>query len=106
MVLHDFIREDDDKRLIYNLVFSEKTCQIITLPAPSLFDIHSGEYLTMPKDIYANWERTRSPVPEPEPSPDQYQEPIYQWEPQELADQWNPRDPPQYTREGHFDPWS
>ena len=26
MVAHDFIKKDDDKRLIYNLVFSEKTC--------------------------------------------------------------------------------
>ena len=85
MVLHDFIRKDDDKRLIYNLVFSEKTCQIITLPAPSLFNIHSGTYLIMPADIHAYCERTRSPDPEPEPSPDPYQESIYQWDPQELA---------------------
>ena len=33
MVAHDFICDDKEKRLIYNLVFSEKTCQIITLPA-------------------------------------------------------------------------
>ena len=70
MVLHDFISDDKDKRLIYNLVFSQKTCQIITLPAPSLFNIHSGTYLILPEDIYAYWERTRSPVHEPEPSPD------------------------------------
>ena len=53
MVAHDFISNDKGKRLIYNLVFSEKTCQIITLSAPSLFDIHSGRYLIMPEDIYA-----------------------------------------------------
>ena len=40
MVAHDFIRHNKEKRLIYNLVFSEKTCQIITLHAPSLFNIH------------------------------------------------------------------
>ena len=53
MLGHDFISDDKDKRLIYNLVFSQKTCQIITLPAPSLFDIHSGRYLILPEDIYA-----------------------------------------------------
>ena len=106
MVAHDFISKDNDKRLIYNLVFSQGTCQIITLPAPSLFDIYSGGYIIMPDDIYAYWERTRSPVPEPEPSLDPYEESVYQWEPQELANQWNPQDPPQYPGEGYFDPWS
>ena len=77
MVAHDFIRYDKEKRLIYNQVFSEKTCQIITLPAPYLFNIHSGTYLIMPSNIYAYWERMRSPVHEPEPSPDPYEEPVY-----------------------------
>jgi hypothetical protein len=106
MVAHDFISKDNDKRLIYNLVFSQGTCQIITLPAPSLFDIYSGRYIIMPDDIYAYWERTRSPVPEPEPSLDPYEESVYQWEPQELANQWNPQDLPQYPGEGYFDPWA
>jgi len=56
MVAHDFICDDKEKRLIYNLVFSEKTCQIITLPAPSLFNIYSGTYIILPDDIYAYWE--------------------------------------------------
>ena len=103
MVLHDFIHNDKDKRLIYN---SKKTCQIITLLAPSLFNIHLGMYLIMPEDIYAYWERMQSLVLEPEQSPDPYQESVYQWEPQELANQWNPQDPPQYTGEGYFDPWA
>ena len=34
MVAHKFIRHDEEKRLIYNLVFSENTFQIITLLAP------------------------------------------------------------------------
>ena len=59
----------------------------------------------MPADIYAYWERTRSPIPELEPSRDPYQESIYQWEPQELANQWNPQDPPQNRGEGYFQPW-
>ena len=44
MVAHKFIHYDEEKRLIYNLIFSEDTFQIITLPAPTLFDIHSGRY--------------------------------------------------------------
>ena len=48
MVAHDFICDDKEKRLIYNLVFSEKTCQIITLPAPFLFNIYSGMYIILP----------------------------------------------------------
>ena len=84
-VAHDFICNDKEKRLIYNLVFSEKTCQIITLPAPSLFDIYSGTYIILPDDIYVYWERTRFPEPEPEPSPDPYQQSVYQWDPEEIT---------------------
>mgnify|MGYP005850004197 CR=1 FL=1 len=106
MVAHDFISDEKDKRLIYNLVFSQETCHIITPLAPSLFDIHSSRYLILPEDIYAYWEQKRSPVLEPKPSPNLYEESIYQWEPQELANQWNPQDPPQYPGEGYFDPWA
>ena len=49
MVAHKFIRHDEEKGLIYNLVFSEVTFQIITLPAPILFDIHSGRYFFCPR---------------------------------------------------------
>lgn len=106
MVAHDFISDDKDERLIYDPVFSQKTCQIITLPAPSLFDIQSGRYLIMPEDTYSYCERMRSPVPELEPSHDSYEEYVYQWEPQELANQWNHQDPPRYPGEGYFDPWA
>ena len=85
MVADDFIRYDKEKRLIYNLVFSEVTFQIITLPAPVLFDMHLGRYIVLPADIHTYREGTRSSPLEPEPSPDPYQEFIYQWEPQELA---------------------
>ena len=55
MVAHKFIRYDEEKCLIYNLIFSEDTFQIITLPAPTLFDIHSGGYFVLPSDIHAYW---------------------------------------------------
>ena len=58
MVAHDLIKKDKEKRLLCNLVFSQGTCETIALPASSLFDIHSGRYLILPRDIYAYWERT------------------------------------------------
>ena len=105
-VAHDFIVKDKEKRLIYNLVFSKTTCQTITLPAPSLFNIHSSTYLIMPDGIYAYWELTRVLEPKPEPPLDPYWESIYQWDPEELAKQWHPVGPPQYTGEARFDPWA
>ena len=102
MVAHDFICDDKEKRLIYNLVFSKKTCQIITLFAPPLFNIYSGMYIILPDDIYAYWERTRSPDPEPKPSPDPYRQSVYQWDLDEIANQWHPEDHPQYTGEDHL----
>ena len=35
MVRHDFLDRDNNKRMIYNLVFSQGTRETITLPAPS-----------------------------------------------------------------------
>ena len=68
MVAHKFIRYDEEKRLIYNLIFSADTFHIITSPAPTLFDIHPCRYFVLTVDIHAYWEGTRSLVPEPEPS--------------------------------------
>ena len=76
MVAHKFIRHDEENILIYSLVFNENTFQIVTLPAPILFDIHSCRYFVLPPDIRAYWEGTRSPPCEPEPSSDPYQESI------------------------------
>ena len=84
-VVHDFIVKDKKKRLKYNLVFNKTTCETITLPAPSLFSIHSGTYLIMPDDIYAYWELTRALEPDPEPPLDPYRESSYQWDPEELT---------------------
>ena len=102
MVAHDFIRKDNDKRLLYNLVFSQGTCEIITLPAPSLFDIHSGRYTIMPDDIYRYWGLSQPPAPEPAPALDPYRDPVFQLEPQELANQWDSHYPPEYPGEGYF----
>ena len=105
MVAHDFIKKDNGKRLLYNLVFSQGTCEIITLSAPSLFNIHSGRYTIMLEDIYTFWGLSQPPAPEPAPVLDPHQEPVVQWEPQELANRWNPDNPPEYRGEGYFEPW-
>ena len=71
MVAHDFLCYDKETRLIYNLIFDEDNFQIVTLPAPTLFDLHSGRHFVLPVDIHV-LEGARSPDPEPEPSPDPY----------------------------------
>ena len=54
---HQFIAVDyPDIPIPYNLVFSEKTHDIIPLPAPSLLvHIVRGGYRIMPYDIIAYW---------------------------------------------------
>ncbi|KAE8773550.1 40s ribosomal protein s5-1 [Hordeum vulgare] len=46
-------------------------------------------YIIMPSDIYAYWGLAQPQVPVPEP-PVEYQTPVYQWEPEELTQQWHP----------------
>ena len=106
MVAHDFIVKDKKKMLKYKLIFDKNYYEIITLPAPSLFNILSGKYLILPKAIYAYWRLTQVLEPEPEPPLDPYRQSVYQWDPEEIANQWHPEDPPQYTGEISFDPWA
>ena len=106
MVAHDFIVKHKKKMLKYNFRFNKTHRETIILPAPSLFNIFSGTYLILPEDIYAYWELTHVPEPELEPPLDPYRESVYQWDPEELANQWHPEDPPQYTRGNHFNPWA
>jgi hypothetical protein len=55
MIDHHFIDDPEPPHYIhYNLVFSEKTREVISLPAPSLFDFHARHgYAIMPNDIIA-----------------------------------------------------
>ena len=104
MVRHDFLDRDASRRMIYNLVFSQGTRETITLPAPSLFNLHAGRYTIMPSDIYAYWGLAQPQAPVPEP-PVEYQTPVYQWEPEELTQQWHPQSTPEYPGAGYFPPW-
>ena len=46
MVAHEFIVKNDDNMLLYNLRFHKKHSETIILPAPSLFDLTAGTYLS------------------------------------------------------------
>ncbi|KAE8797412.1 DEAD-box ATP-dependent RNA helicase 27 [Hordeum vulgare] len=48
----------------------------------------------MPADIYAYWGLAQPQAPVPEP-PVEYQTPFYQWEPEELTQQWHPQSAPE-----------
>ncbi|KAI5015798.1 hypothetical protein ZWY2020_059337 [Hordeum vulgare] len=63
-----------------------------------------GRYIIMPSDIYAYWGLAQPQVPVPEP-PVEYQTPVYQWEPEELTQQWHPQSTPEYPGAGYFPPW-
>ena len=106
MVAHDFIVKNKEKMLKYKLIFDKNHPETITLPAPSLFDLSAGKYLVPPEAIHAYRNQIPAPEPEPEPSLDPHCQSVYQWDPQEIANQWHPKDPSQYTGEGSFDPWA
>ncbi|KAI5014386.1 hypothetical protein ZWY2020_055776 [Hordeum vulgare] len=63
-----------------------------------------GRYTIMPADIYAYWGLAQPQAPVPEP-PVEYQTPVYQWEPEELTQQWHPQSAPEYPGAGYFPPW-
>ena len=106
MVAHDFIVKNKKKLLKHNLIFDKNYCEIITLPVPSSFNIFPVKYLILPEDIHAYLSAIPATVDEPEPQLDPYRQSVYQWDPEEIANQWHPEDLPQHTGEGHFDPWA
>ena len=106
MVAHEFIVKNNEMMLKYNLRFNKTHSETIILPAPSLFVMFSGTYLILPEAVYAYWGQTSAPEPEPEPPLDPYRQSFYQWDPEEIANQWHPENPSQYTGESSFDPWA
>ena len=104
MVAHDFIVKNKKKMLNYRLMCHKKHVETITLPAPSLFDIFSGMCLILPEAIQAYESLTSAP--ELEPLSDPHRQSIYQWDPEEIANQWHPEDPSQYDPSYNFDPWA
>ena len=91
MAHHQFIAgENTDIPIPYNLVFGVDTCDIIPLPAPTLFDpISMGRYRIMPEDIVAY--RNNLAAAEEEPQ---------EWDPQVRAPQHFNKGP-----DGFFEWW-
>ena len=102
MVAHDFIVKDKKKMLKYKLIFDKKYCEIITIPAPSLFDILSGMYLVLPDAVYAYWSSAQVSEPELEPPLDPYRQSVYQWDPEDIDSQWQSDDASQYDPSYNF----
>ena len=105
MIAHDFIVKYKDRLLNYKLRFDEKYCEIVTLPAPSLFDLSTCIYLVTSNAFYKYQGQAQASDPEPEPPLDPYCQSIYRWDLDELANQWHPEDTSQYTGGSSFDPW-
>ena len=106
MVAHEFIVKNNEMMLKYNLRFNKTHVETIILAAPSLFDLSSGTYLILPEAVHAYRSQTPAPEPEPEPPLDPYRQSFYQWDPEEIANQWHSDDTPQYTGESSFNPWA
>ena len=85
MVAHEFIVNNDDKVLLYNLRFNKKHNEIIILPAPSFFDLTAGHYLILLAAVYTHRGQTSAPEPEPEPPLDPYRPSTYQWDLEHIA---------------------
>jgi len=105
MVAHDFIVKDKNMQLNYKLRFDEIYCEIVTLPAPSLFDLSTSKYLITSDAFYKYQGQAQASEPEPEPPLDPYRQSVYGWELDELANQWHQEDTSQYTGGSSFDPW-
>jgi len=87
MVAHDFIVKNRKKELNYRLLFDKNHPEIITLPAPSLFDLSVGKYLVPLEAIHAYQNPTSATEPEPEPQFDPPRQSDYQWDPEVIANQ-------------------
>ena len=102
MVAHDFIVKNEEKMLKYKLIFDKNHLETITLPAPSLFDLSAGKYLVPPEAIHAYRNPTPATEPEPEPQFDPSRQSVYQRDPEEIANQWQPEAPSQYDPNYNF----
>ena len=65
-----FIIKNREGELKYKLFFDKRHPETITLPAPSLFDLSTGQYLVSPEDIHAYRNPTSATEPESEPQVD------------------------------------
>ena len=102
MVAHDFIVKNREGELKYQLFFNKHHPETITLPAPSLFDLSAGKYLVPLEAIHAYRNPTSATEPDPEPQFVPSRQSVYQWDPEEMANQWQPEASSQYDSSYNF----
>ena len=61
MLAHEFIVNNDDKMLLYNLRFNKKHNENIILPAPLLFDLTAVNYLVTLEAVYTHRGQASTP---------------------------------------------
>ncbi|KAI4997516.1 hypothetical protein ZWY2020_052858 [Hordeum vulgare] len=98
------IPEDDAVAAILGRPFLNTAGDVIDCNKGNVTFHVNGRYIIMPSDIYAYWGLAQPQVPVPEP-PVEYQTTVYQWEPEELTQQWHPESTPEYPGAGYFPPW-
>ena len=76
--------------------------EIITLPAPSLFNLSAGQYLVPLADIHAYRNPTSATEPELEPQFDPPRQSDYQWDPEVIANEWQSEASSQYDPNYNF----
>ena len=96
MLAHDFLVKSREGELKYKLYFDKHHPETITLPAPSLFDLSAGKYLVLLEAIHAYRNPTPATEPEAEPQFDPHRQSVYQWNPEEIANQWQSEASSQY----------
>ena len=102
MVAHDFIVKNRKKELNYRLLFDKNHPETITLPAPSLFDLSAGKYVVPLEAIHTNRNPTSATELDLEPQFVPPRQSIYQWDPEEVANQWQPEASSQYDPSYNF----
>ena len=102
MVAHDFIVKNRKKELNYRLLFDKNHPETINLLAPSLFDLSAGKYLVPLEAIRAYRNRTSAAEPGPEPQFVPSRQSVYQWDPEEMASQWQHEASSQYDPNYNF----
>ena len=88
MVAHDFIIKNREGEIKYKLFFDKRHPETITLPAPSLFDLSTGQYLVPLEAIHAYRNPTSATEAEPKPQVDPPRQSNYQWDPEMISNQW------------------
>ena len=81
------------KGSLNRLIFNKKHFEFIILHVPLLFDLIADNFLVTPEVVYDHRGQASTPEPEPETEPalDPYRASSYQWDPEEIANQWQPR---------------